>query len=84
MAARLPLLVPDTSGHRVAVTSLVRSTGVGMVYQDGEDAADLLADRNRLDPVRSVVRERRLDFTFDRHVDGLLELFRLTIGRAAA
>jgi hypothetical protein len=84
MAAGLPLLAPDTSGHQVAVTNLVRSTGVGMVYQDTEDAADLLADRNRLDPVRAAVRARRLDFAFDRHVDGLLEMFRRTTGRAAA
>jgi glycosyltransferase involved in cell wall biosynthesis len=84
MAAGLPLLVPATPGHRVAVQELVRATGVGMTYAGAEHVADWLADRSAIAAARRTVAGRRMDFTFDRQVDGLLDLFHTIIGSAAA
>lgn len=76
MAAGLPLLQRRSPGCAVAVDALIREQGVGLLYEDAEDAAAQLRDRSRLTRVRATTWERRHDFTFDRRVDALLRLFR--------
>jgi hypothetical protein len=80
MAAGLPMLVQANPGHAVAVQNLVASTGVGLAYDDAEDAAAMLTDAPRLGAVRETVRRRRRTFTFDRYADRLVALFEAVAG----
>jgi hypothetical protein len=75
MAAGLPVLLPDTSGHAVAVQRITREDGTGLEYADADGAAALLRDAGRLAAVRAAAGRARHRHTFDHHVDRLLALF---------
>lgn len=85
LAAGLPLLVPDTSGHRVAVARIAAEAGVGLAYDldDPASVAALLADRGRVDRARAAVWEARHDHVFDTHLDRLESVWRQAIGYRA-
>lgn len=73
LASGLPLAV----GPHRALERLVADHGVGVVVEDPADLADALAG-GRLDALRERVAERRHDFTVERHIGGLVELYRET------
>lgn len=74
--ARLPVLLPDTSGHAVAVQRITRADGTGLEYADAADVAAALRDGQRLEAARAAVGRVREGYMFDHHVDRLLDLFR--------
>jgi hypothetical protein len=76
MAAGLPVLLPNSQGHAVAVQRITRGEGTGLEYDDADDVAEALADDRRLAAARSAVTTARPLHTFDHHVDRLLALFR--------
>jgi glycosyltransferase involved in cell wall biosynthesis len=83
VAAGVPMLQRDNTGHAVATQTLVRERGLGVSFTDIADLARQLRDRERLATIRAGVWAQRLDFTFDAHADALLEVFRKVIAGTA-
>jgi Glycosyl transferase family 2 len=79
VAAGVPLLQRDNTGHTVATQSLVRERGLGLFFTDIADLGRQLGERERLAAIRERVWAQRLDFTFDAHADGLVEVFRKAV-----
>lgn len=75
LAAGLPVLVPDATGHRVAVSRITAEQGTGLSYRSADDVAALLADPPRVHAARESAWSIRHQHTFDAHVDRLLTLF---------
>jgi hypothetical protein len=86
-AAGLPMIQRDNQGSTVAIQSVGRDRGVGLFFEDYADLATQLLDPVTMASVRSSVAAHASSFTFDAHVDSLVELFRRAIantGRAEA
>jgi hypothetical protein len=75
-AAGVPMIQRDNSGSVVASQTLVRDRDLGVFYRDAGDLVAQLRDRARMAQLRESVWSQRADFTFDAHVDGLVEFFR--------
>ncbi|MBA2463749.1 MAG: hypothetical protein H0V42_02075 [Nocardioidaceae bacterium] len=75
MAAGLPVLVRDNRAHRVAVERITRTDGTGLAYVEADDVAAALADDSRMRAARAAVHSVRHRYTFDYHVDQLLDVF---------
>lgn len=81
LAAGVPLILPRSPGAVHAAQALAASLGVGVLYDDLDDLAGQLRDREAMAARRAralAVRER---FTFDHHADRLLRLLREAAGR---
>ena len=78
----LPMILPDNSGHSVAMQSLVTSLGVGVLWRDPADLISKLRDGQTMRQRRDRMWAARAQFTFDDHADDLIELFRQVISRA--
>jgi hypothetical protein len=76
LAAGLPVLVPDSSGHRVAVDRICSEQRTGVTYRTAEDVAAALGDDVRMDTARGAAEKARRSHTFDAHADRLVETFR--------
>jgi hypothetical protein len=76
VAAGVPLLQRDNSGHVVATQTLVRERGIGLFFTSMPHLARQLRDRARVAEVRERVWAQRLDFSFDAHAEELLDVFR--------
>jgi glycosyltransferase involved in cell wall biosynthesis len=72
----LPMILPDNDGHRMATQSLVRELGVGVLWREPDDLIAQLSQREAMSDRRSRMWDSRESFTFDDHVDELIELFR--------
>ena len=79
VAAGVPVLQGDNSGHVVATQTLARERDLGVFFTDVADLARQLRDRDRLAAIRASVWRQRLDFSFDAHADTLLDVFRKAI-----
>jgi hypothetical protein len=75
-AARLPMIQRDNAGATVAIQSVGRELGVGLFFDDYEDLAAQLRDEATMASLRSNVAAHARSFTFDAHVDRLIDLFR--------
>ena len=78
-AAGLPMIQRDNAGSRVAIQSVGRELGVGLFFEDYEDLAAQLRDRTTMSSLDSNVATHASSFTFDAHVDRLVDLFRRAI-----
>jgi hypothetical protein len=76
LAAGLPVLVPDNTGHRVAVDRICDEQGTGIRYRTAEDVAAALGDQARVEATRGAAEKAREAHTFDAHVDRLVATFR--------
>jgi hypothetical protein len=76
LAAGLPVLLPDNTGHRVAVDRICAEQGTGLRYRTGEDVAAVLADAAVVSAARAAAWEVRATHTFDAHADRLVATFR--------
>ena len=79
--AGLPVLQRDNTGSIVATQTLARERSLGLFFDDVEDLAAQLRDGGRLERLRDSVWSQRADFTFDRHVDGLVAFLRAAADR---
>jgi glycosyltransferase involved in cell wall biosynthesis len=79
VAAGVPVLQRDNTGHVVATQTLVRERDLGLFFTDIPDLARQLRDRARLGELRERVWAQRGDFTFDAHADELLDVFRKVV-----
>ena len=77
LAAGLPLIVPrPPRGSVHAVERVARASGAGVLYDDLDELAAVLADHTRMEAYRSAAWRIRESFTFDAHVDRLIEILR--------
>ena len=81
-AAGVPMLQRDNPGQVVASQSLLRSLSLGVLYRDADDLVDRLRDRPAMAALRDSVWAQRAAFTFDAHVDELVDFFRKVIAQA--
>jgi hypothetical protein len=79
IAAGVPVLQRDNTGHTVATQTLVRERGLGVFFTDIPDLAWQLRDRERLAGIRAAVWAQRLEFSFDAHADSLVDFLRKVI-----
>jgi hypothetical protein len=79
VAAGVPVLQRDNTGHVVATQTLVRERDLGVFFTDIPDLARQLGDRARLGELRERVWAQRGEFTFDAHADELLDVFRKVV-----
>lgn len=80
-AAGLPMLQRDNDGSIVASQSLCRRLDIGVFAGDMTDMAAQLRDAPRMQRLRERVWAQRDHFTFEAHVDRLVEFFRAVIAR---
>lgn len=74
LAAGLP--VAQQIGGQDAMERLVRQAGIGFLYHDYAELADLLHDRVRLRELTDNVLKRRHEFSYEHHVDELVDILR--------
>ncbi len=79
VAAGLPLLQRDNSGHAVATQSLVRQLDLGLFFNDMTGLRRQLEDTPRMAALRDNIWLQRRLFTFDYHADRLIQFFRTVI-----
>jgi len=79
--AGVPMLQVDNAGHIVASQSLVKEHNIGYFLKTAQDLVDELHDRNHALRIREKAWEKRELFTFDYHVDRLIEFFRKVIDK---
>jgi hypothetical protein len=77
--AGVPSIQRDNGASTVAVQTLARRRGLGIQWRDTEELIATLHDRDRMASLSDGVWAQRDDFTFDAHVDGLIEYFRALI-----
>jgi hypothetical protein len=74
--AGVPMIQRDNTGHVVASQTLSRERDLGVLYRDADHLVSQLRDRQRMAQLRESVWSQRAHFTFDHHVDGLVDFFR--------
>ena len=79
MAAGLPMLQYNNQDALVATQSLASRLSVGLFITSMAELSTQLADDVRMDQLRSNAWQKRDQFTFDYHVQALVEYFRKVI-----
>lgn len=74
--AGLPMLQADNSGHIVATQSLVKKLDIGLFFKSMTELGELLRNKPLMQQLRNNVWLQRHLFTFDYHVNGLIEFFK--------
>ncbi len=75
-ASGVPMIQRDNSGSMVASQSLARRQDLGLFWNDADDLIAQLRDPSRMEALRTSVWSQRRDFTFDAHVDRLVDFLR--------
>ncbi|MDQ4132074.1 MAG: glycosyltransferase [Actinomycetota bacterium] len=78
-AAGVPMIQRDNADSMVASQSLARRRDLGVFWRDSDDLVAQLRDRDRMAVLRDSVWSQRGQFTFDAHVDHLVEFLRTVI-----
>jgi hypothetical protein len=68
------LALAQQRGGQDAMEALVTTSGAGFVYDNYDELADVLEDRDRIDAMRKVALELRHSYTFEHHAPRLLEI----------
>jgi len=79
MAAGLPIIQRDNGGAIVATQTLARELDIGVFVSDLAELGARLRDVPRMEMLRANVWQHRDRFTFDHHVDRLIDFFRQVI-----
>ena len=79
--AGVPMIVPANRGSLVAMRSLVEQRELGVLYEDADDLADQLWDREQMAALSDSVWRQRQHFVFDSHVEDLVQFFLGAIDR---
>ncbi|WP_165026700.1 glycosyltransferase family 2 protein [Dysgonomonas sp. ZJ279] len=75
VAAGIPSLQKDNTGHFVAMQNLVKDLNIGMFYKNISDLAMSLREKNTLEDLNKSIMKCRDEFTFDYHVERLSDFF---------
>jgi glycosyltransferase involved in cell wall biosynthesis len=78
----LPMLQKNNDGHTVAIQSLVKKLNLGLFFNTMAELKQLLSDKKLMDGIRNNVWQQRQLFTFDDHVDELIDFFKSVIKQA--
>ena len=78
-AAGLPMIQKRNADHIVAMKSRVEKDDMGIFFDTFEELAALLKDKTHMQQVRDNVIKNRHSFSFDYHVDSLIDFFREVI-----
>ncbi|HSJ58320.1 MAG TPA: glycosyltransferase, partial [Anaerolineae bacterium] len=81
VAAGLPVLQYDNQGAAVATQTVGRQFDISIFFSSMEELRRQLSDRRRMAELHDNVWRQRQHFTFDYHVDRLVEFFRDVINR---
>jgi glycosyltransferase involved in cell wall biosynthesis len=79
MAAGLPVIQRDNTGHIVATQQRIEELNIGILFNRYDDLAERLKDKATMEQLRANVMEHRLLFSFDYHVPELIAFFRKVI-----
>lgn len=79
MAAGLPVIQRNNTGHIVAVQQRIEELNIGILFNRYEGLAERLKDRAAMEQLRANVMKNRLMFSFDYHVPELIAFFREVI-----
>lgn len=82
--AGLPMIQCDNSGHIVAMQSLVKEMDIGIFIPDIGLLGEMLRDKPEMQRLSENIWRQRWYFTFDHHVDRLLDFFREVIRKQEA
>lgn len=74
-AAGLPMIQMNNKGHISATYSLIQDNNMGVDFVDFEELATKLYDKKIMEQIRDNVWNNRLKFSFDYHVDDLIDFF---------
>ncbi|QRO01001.1 glycosyltransferase family 2 protein [Archangium violaceum] len=80
-SAGLPWILRDNSHSRVALDTLARRLDVGIFANNGQELAQQLRDRARLQQLTRNMRQARSAFCFDDQLPRLMEFFQRLIER---
>ena len=78
-AAGLPMITNRNKGHIVAMRSYVEKNEMSVLFDDFNELATLLKDKSFMRRIRENVISNRHSFSFDYHVDDVIDFFRKTI-----
>ena len=78
-AAGVPMVQRDNTGSVVATQTLARERELGLFWSEPDDLVARLTDREAMSLLRKSVWAQRDHFTFDAHVDGLVDFFRARV-----
>lgn len=78
-AAGLPMIQKDNNGHIVAMQSHITKNNLGIFFTTYEELAAKLKDEIQMGELRQNIQEHRLSFTFDYHVNDLIDFFHKVI-----
>lgn len=77
--AGLPMLQKNNEGHTVAIQSLVKQMEIGLFFNNMHELKQQLQDKKMMSEIRNNVWQQRHFFTFDYHVDELVDFFKRVI-----
>ncbi len=77
--AGVPLIQYDNAGSIVAMQTLAREFDIGMFYRDADQLGAQLRDHERMACLHRNIWNQCQRFTFDYHVDALIDFFRRVI-----
>lgn len=77
--AGLPMLQKNNEGHTVAIQSLVKQMNLGLFFNNMHELKQLLQNKSLMADIRNSVWQQRHYFTFDYHVDELIDFFKTVI-----
>jgi hypothetical protein len=78
-AAGLPMIQYDNTGHTVATQTLAERENISVFYRTIQELGLKLRQRDQLQIIQNRVWDTRHQFTFDAHVDTLVQFFRRMI-----
>lgn len=78
-AAGLPMIQKDNTGHIVSMQHIARKHDVGVFYKDMDELGRKLSDRKLMRTLQDNMMACREQFTFDYHVNDLIEFFHQVI-----
>jgi len=79
--AGLPMLQKNNEGHTVAIQSLSKKLKLGLIFNTMTELRHLLENRYLMNEIRNNVWQQRHLFTFDHHVDELVDFFAKVIAK---
>lgn len=79
VAAGLPVILSDNSGHIVATQEYVEKLNIGIFFKNYDELACKLKNKDSLSLLNDHVLKNRELFCFDHHVPELIQLFREVI-----
>lgn len=77
--AGLPMLQADNTRNIVATQSFVKKLDIGLFFKNMNELGELLRNKLLMQQLRNNVWQQRHLFTFDNHVNELVQFFRKVI-----